>query len=65
MPPGCQRPPGTAPPSQSEKHCLLLALASGCLGLAKESGSGTGSLRTVPRGWLRAKGYHRVEVTKA
>lgn len=65
MPPGCQRPPGTALPSQSEKHCLLLAPASGCPGLAEESGSGMGSLRTVPRGWLRVKGYHRVEVTKA
>lgn len=37
-PPGSQRPPPRAvAPFQSRKHCLLLAVASGCLGLAEES----------------------------
>lgn len=34
------------------------------LGLAEESESGMGGRRTVPRGRLRVKGCHRVEVTK-
>lgn len=36
----------------ARKHCLLLALASSCLGWGEGSQS-QGSLRTVLRGWLK------------